>query len=110
MQVSIKTSSSASSLSSSKKKKDKNKNKSSLNSLVTFVRQRLKEMISSVLTKKRQFPCAHGLVFAIRDMVIKMRGKISCDLMDCILSLCFQCIAFGLTGIATCSARIRNEL
>ena len=42
-------------------------------------------------------------------MVLKMGDKISCTQVDCVLALCFECVTFGLIGIAMCSAHIRNE-
>ena len=100
------------SIQSSQAKDDrKKKENNSLNNLVTFVRQRIKEMAhhTQEQTESRSFPCAHGLVFGIRDMLLKMRSEISCAQVDCVLALCFECVTFGLIGIATCSAQIRNE-
>ena len=100
------------SIQSSQAKDDrKKKENNSLNNLVTFVRQRIKEMANYTQeqTRSRPFPCAHGIIFGIRDMVLKMGDKISCAQVDCVLALCFECVTFGLIGIAMCSAHIRNE-
>ena len=96
---------------SDKTKDDQKQNYKSLNNLVMFVRQRIKEMANYTQeqTRSRPFPCAHGIIFGIRDMVLKMGDKISCAQVDCVLALCFECVTFGLIGIAMCSAHIRNE-